>query len=70
MQVGVDGFDLLEALHAAPAPAWLREIPAIVVLRRVWLTQYHRTVTDGRGGGGLAGGQRPPAQQRPDLLPV
>jgi hypothetical protein len=48
VQVGVDGFDLLEALHAAHAPAWLRKIPAIVVLRTVWLTQYHRTVTDGR----------------------
>jgi hypothetical protein len=41
VQVGVDGFDLLEALHAAHAPAWLREIPAIVVLPTVWLTQDH-----------------------------
>jgi hypothetical protein len=48
MQVGADGFDLLEAIHADHAPAWLREIPAVVVLRRVWITQYHRTITDGR----------------------
>jgi len=46
IQVGVDGFGLLEAVHAAGAPAWLREIPAVVTLRTVWLRQYHRTVTD------------------------
>src|SRR5687768_1986749 len=29
-------------------PSWLREIPAVVILRTVWLTQYHRTITHGR----------------------
>jgi transposase len=48
VQVGADGFDLLDAIHADHAPAWLREVPAVVVLRRVWITQYHRTITDGR----------------------
>jgi transposase len=48
VQVGADGFDLIEAIHAGHAPAWLREVPAVVVLRRVWITQYHRTITDGR----------------------
>jgi Transposase domain (DUF772) len=48
VQVGTDGFDLLEAVHADHAPAWLREVAAVVVLRTVWITQYHRTVTDGR----------------------
>ncbi|MCA1821132.1 MAG: IS1182 family transposase [Pseudonocardia sp.] len=48
VQVGADGFDLLEALHADHAPAWLREVPSVVVLRTVWITQYHRTITDGR----------------------
>ena len=48
VQVGADGFDLLEAIHADHAPAWLREVPAVVVLRRVWITQYHRTITEGR----------------------
>jgi hypothetical protein len=45
---GTDGFDLLEAVHADHAPAWLREVAAVVVLQTVWITQYHRTVTDGR----------------------
>jgi transposase len=48
VQVGVDGFGLLEAVHARHAPVWLREIPAVVILRTVWITQYHRTITHGR----------------------
>ncbi|MEU1406416.1 IS1182 family transposase [Streptomyces sp. NPDC005728] len=41
-QVGWDGFTLLEAAFAPDAPAWLREIPAVQVLRRAWVEQYHR----------------------------
>jgi hypothetical protein len=48
VQMGTDGFDLLEAIHADHTPAWLREIPAVAVLRTVWIRQYHRTVIDGR----------------------
>lgn len=48
VQVGLDGFAVLEAVHADHAPVWLREIPAVVILRTVWITQYHRTITDGR----------------------
>lgn len=33
VQVGSDGFDLLGAVHADDAPPWLREVPAVVVLR-------------------------------------
>ncbi len=47
IQVGVDGFGLLESGHAAGAPIWLREIPAVVTPRTVWLKQYHRTITHG-----------------------
>ena len=36
-EVGADGAALLAAIDAADAPAWLREIPAIQVLRRVWI---------------------------------
>src|SRR3979490_253657 len=43
VQVGTDGFSLLEAIHAADAPVWLREIPAVIILRTVWIKQYHRT---------------------------
>ncbi|WP_371214386.1 IS1182 family transposase [Streptomyces sp. AD55] len=42
---GRDGFTLLEAVHAPHAPAWLRELSALQVLRTVWLQNYHRTMT-------------------------
>jgi transposase len=48
VQVGTDGFDLLQAIHGGDAPVWLQEIPAVVTLRTVWLKQYHRTLTHGR----------------------
>jgi len=44
-----DGYALLEAVYDNAAPAWLRELPAIGVLRRVLLQNYTRTITeDGR----------------------
>jgi transposase len=45
-QIGEDGWHLLAALSAAEAPAWLREVPAVEILRRVWVQQF--TVTDGQ----------------------
>src|SRR5487761_117608 len=44
-----DGYALLEAVCGPSAPAWLREVPAIDVLRRVLLQNYTRAITaDGR----------------------
>jgi transposase len=39
---GADGFALLAAVEAPTAPAWLRELPAVVTLRTVWEQQYER----------------------------
>jgi transposase len=39
--IGVDDHALLAAIDAPAAPGWLREIPAVIPLRRVWLQQYH-----------------------------
>ncbi len=38
--IGADGHALLEALYASVAPPWLREIPAVETLRRVWVQQF------------------------------
>lgn len=38
--VGADGYHLLGAVYAAEAMPWLREIPAVEVLRRVWVQQF------------------------------
>lgn len=46
--IGADGFRLLGAVHAADAPAWLRQIPAVQTLRRVWVQEYYAPDPDGR----------------------
>jgi hypothetical protein len=33
--------DSLENVYASSTHAWLWEIPAIEILRRVWIQQYH-----------------------------
>ena len=38
---GADGFRLLEAVYGRDAPRWLGEVPAVEVLRRVWLSQFY-----------------------------
>jgi transposase len=43
-----DGYRLLEAIYDRSAPAWLRDLPAVDVLRRVLLQNYTRTTTGGR----------------------
>jgi transposase len=44
--IGTDGYRLLEALRSDAAAVWLWQVPAVEVLRRVWLTQFY--VDDGR----------------------
>lgn len=39
--IGVDGDLLLSAIYAEDAPYWLREVPAVEALRRVWVQQYY-----------------------------
>jgi transposase len=67
VRYGTDGYFLLEQAGAPGAPAWLRELPAIEVLRRIWIQQFYREVTGGRqevrrreklpGGDGLPPGR-------------
>ncbi len=40
-----DGYALLEAVYDPSAPPWLRELPAVDVLRRVLVQNYTRTIT-------------------------
>lgn len=48
VRYGADGYYLLEQVHGPGAPAWLRELPAVQALRRIWIQQFCREVTDGR----------------------
>ena len=45
-RVGADGDTLLAALAAEATSDWLRQLPAIFILRRVWIQQF--TICDGR----------------------
>lgn len=60
-QVSRDGFTILDAIDAPGAPAWLREIPAVRVLRRAWGEQYHR---DDKGVRWREGKDLPPGRDR------
>jgi transposase len=40
-QVGQDGYALLAAALGPTAPAWLRDVPAVQTLRRVWVQQFY-----------------------------
>jgi transposase len=39
--IGADGLHLLRSVYAPAALAWLREIPAVQTLRRVWVQYFH-----------------------------
>ena len=40
-QIGQDGSQLLTAIYSDPAPGWLRELPTVDVMLRVWRQQYY-----------------------------
>ncbi len=40
-QIGADGLQLLQLIDGEKEWAWLREIPAVQVLRRVWIQQFY-----------------------------
>lgn len=40
--IGVDGYALLAAVFAPDAPAWLRQVPAGALLRRIWVQNFSR----------------------------
>ncbi len=39
--IGNDGRELLMRCYGSSAPVWLREVPAVDILRQVWLQQYY-----------------------------
>lgn len=64
--VGADGYRLLDAVHRPTAPAWLCELPALQVLRQVWVQQHYRDQHRHR----LARQERPSAQRDRDRQSV
>ena len=41
LQVGADGHELLAQIYNPDTPEWLRQIPAVEILRQVWVQQYY-----------------------------
>jgi transposase len=39
-QIGADGTRLLLATYSKSAPPWLREVPAVEMLRRIWIQEF------------------------------
>jgi transposase len=60
LTIGCDGWQLLAAVDHADAPRWVREVPAVAVLRRVWMQNYWR---DGSQLRWREAGNIPPAGQ-------
>ncbi|WP_433665190.1 IS1182 family transposase [Nocardia sp. CA-128927] len=42
-QIGSDGMTVLSAVTAPAAATWLRQLPAVELLRRIWVQQYQLT---------------------------
>ncbi len=42
-QSGADGFQLLQAIYKSTTMAWLYEVPAVQILRQIWVQQFSRT---------------------------
>jgi transposase len=64
-QIGADGRQVLEAVYAPAAPAWLREVPAVELLRQIWVQQYHAP-DDAGAVRWRADGDQPPCAVRID----
>lgn len=45
--IGRDGLTLMDAIYTTDSPIWLRNIPAVETLRRVWLEQFYSPNLDG-----------------------
>jgi transposase len=40
--IGADGYALLDAIYSTPQLNWLAHVPAVEILRRVWVQQFER----------------------------
>jgi transposase len=41
VRYGRDGYHLLRQVHGPDAPGWLRDLPAVQALRRIWIQQFY-----------------------------
>jgi transposase len=39
--IGADGLQLLQWIYTSPTPPWFQDMPAVEVLRQVWVQQFY-----------------------------
>lgn len=68
LEIGQDGFDLMEALWAAEGKEELRQLPGVEILHRIWIQQYWMEDSGGDDGHMevrlRADDNQPPGEQR------
>ena len=47
VRYGRDGYHLLRQVHGPDAPGWLRDLPAVQALRRIWIQQFYLQAGEG-----------------------
>ena len=47
VRYGQDGYLLLRQVHGPGAPGWLRDLPAVQALRRIWIQQFYLQAGEG-----------------------
>lgn len=47
-EIGTDGVQFLQMIAAPSAPTWLTDVPAVQILRRVWIQQFYAPDESGR----------------------
>ncbi len=65
VQVGTDGFVLLDALDGAQAPKAVQNLPEVAALRRVWARHFEREAAGTDGGSDAGGGVSRSVRLRP-----
>jgi transposase len=40
-QIGADGIHLLSAIYTSTSVPWLRQLPAVEIMRKIWVQQYY-----------------------------
>ena len=65
-QIGADGYQLLDAVWAAPSAPYLRTLPAVEALRQIWVQQYYRCSVPEMAGVR----QRTPEEQPPAAVRI
>lgn len=68
LEIGQDGFDLMEALWGEQGKEELRQLPGVEILRRIWIQQYWMEYSGGDDGHMevrlRADDNQPPGEQR------